>query len=68
METETTLPSNQGNQNQEQQNGIDDEDDYGMDNNTRQINNYLQEVTLEQEVVLSYGVESPSALGISPHT
>ena len=61
METETTLPSNQGNQSQERQNRAD-EDNYGMDTNVRQINSYLQEVNLEPELVLSYGVESSSAL------
>ena len=54
METAKTLL-------QEQQNRTD-EDNYGMDTDVRQINSYLQEVNLERELVLSYGVESTSAL------
>ena len=61
MATATTLPSNQGKQNQEQQNRTDD-DNYGMDTDARQINSYLPEANLELETVLTYGIENTSAL------
>ena len=49
METDTSLPSNQGNLNTEQQNWTD-EDNFEMDTDVRQINIYLQEVKLEREL------------------
>ena len=67
METATTLPSNQGNLNTEQQNRTF-EDNYGMDTDVRQINSYLQEVNIERELELSYGVVSSSSLFGGFHT